>query len=238
MNEKVLSFVLIGLLFFAAIGIADSMREAEELYEKGKREWDIEQLKRGERLLDDKTGKDPYEFFLLKGKLLQRIAYILYVDEDDDPAEKYALKAEWMLGRALKAKPDSPEALWRMGRNYQVLATFGFSNGPKYGKKAAAMTEKLKTKQDARFYYTYLEAMNYLIRPSLFGGDTEKALELFEKITPGHESDVDLMAFYAEALYEEDFYKKGFDIVKRLLKLEPKNRYLKYLEEEFLDELD
>lgn len=232
------SFILIIIVLIISLYVSaeDKAKSPGLMFEKGSRDWDISLLKKAEKTTREVYKESSAERSLLLGKINFRIAFILFI-MDEDP-DDYAEDAERHLKNALKYNKDSAEAAWYLTRTYQLLAQGGIFAGPKYGKKAGEATELLKKINADSFYIRFIDAVNYLLTPSMFGGDTKKALDMFSALHNEYPDDEDITAYYIQSLYEEEKYQQGLSLAKEGLQKNPGNLFFKFLQTEIMDEID
>ena len=104
------------------------------------------------------------------------------VETDDDKTDIYLDQAQKYLDQAMNLKSDESELIVLQGFLHQSrIKVSPMSRGQKYSTMAYELFEKAKTlnSENPRIYF--LEAMNVMNTPKMFGGGNKNALPLFQK---------------------------------------------------------
>ncbi len=159
---------------------------------------------------------------------------------DKKQKEQYLDEAIDHLEKAIELKNDFAEAHALLSGSYGMKASGGMFAGMKYGPKSNKQIDKALELAPDNPRVLMLDGTGLLFTPSMFGGDTEKAVtqfqkaaKQFEKFTPEdptmpHWGRVEVYAWLGQAYEEEGQYEEAMQAYEKALELDPEYGWVKY----------
>ena len=150
-----------------------------------------------------------------------------HTDNDDERTNMFREGTE--AGKsAVKLQPDKPDGHFWLGANYGGAAAHStIANLSSFNDIKTEMDEVLRIDESYQGYSAYLGLGRlYLQAPRIFGGDTSKAIEYFEKglkLNPNHS----LMRYYlAKAFEANNRYAEAKKEIERVMATTPDPKHV------------
>jgi len=187
--------------------------------------------------LDDSDLRAQAHYFIgLAGYRLSTLPSKL----SDDRKERYLDEAIEHLVKATESRKDFAEAHALLSGAFGMKAGGGMFAGMKYGPKSNKQIDRALDLAPDNPRVLLLYGIGLLYTPSMFGGDTEKAVIQFkeaakqfekftsEDVTMPHWGRVEVYAWLGQAYEAEDQYEKAKEAYEKALKIDPDYGWVKY----------
>ena len=160
-------------------------------------------------------------------------------DLDDDQKENYLDEAINHLKKAIGVKSNFAEAHALLSGCYGMKASGGMFAGMKYGPKSNTQMDKALELAPDNPRVLILDGTGLFFTPSMFGGDTEKAITQFqesakqfgeftpEDATMPHWGRVEVYAWLGQAYEEDEQYDEAKKAYEKALELDPDYGWVK-----------
>jgi tetratricopeptide (TPR) repeat protein len=179
-----------GIALMAPTAAAQSpdslLHEGIELLERGQTRGDVETLQQARATFErvaqsnQRTALAHYYVGLADYQIVNLV--------DESRQSTYLDDAQKNLTAALDARPEWTEAWALLSSVYGRKAAGGMRSGMRYGPKANDAMEKARELGPNNPRVLLMDGISYYNKPSMFGGDDEKAVELLKEAVRQFES--------------------------------------------------
>jgi hypothetical protein len=226
-------FALMAVFALSALpSYALDLKVLREMYATAERAWDRAGLEACLSALSGPGKETGYEYLVLRGECLYRLALLGWVDGDAARTNAHAERAIAAFDLAARERKEAIEAISGHALVCQLLAGMDWSAGARYGPRITTDLDRLKAMAPAHVSTRYLQALAWLETPAFFGGDPKRAEAELRTLSAENPGDDDTLVNHARAMAQCGQASQAVRQLEAIVARNPANRLAqKYLRE-------